>query len=44
MKSFMPQARSVVRGLGAKLALLAYDESGMSTVEYAKIVFYTPDA
>jgi hypothetical protein len=35
MKSFMPQARSVVRGLGAKLALLAYDESGMSTVEYA---------
>lgn len=35
MKSVIPQVRSLFRGIGLKLVLLASDESGMSTVEYA---------
>lgn len=32
------------RVLSLKMVLLASDDSGMSTVEYAQVVVYTPDA
>jgi hypothetical protein len=35
--------RSMIRSVQARLVVLATDESGMSTVEYASVVFYTPD-
>lgn len=41
MKTPILQARNVFRIAQLKLMLLAADESGMSTVEYATVVLYT---
>jgi hypothetical protein len=38
------QESSTIRRLWTRLALLAVDESGMSTVEYAMIELYTRNA
>ncbi|WP_268793313.1 hypothetical protein [Mycolicibacter sinensis] len=44
MRTQIRQAHNMFRAIQLRVLLLASDESGMSTVEYAQVVVYTPNA